>query len=342
MPHAQPRNAPSVYPSVAMSIGLLLLVGCGSQPLPRSFPGCDVARAEGGLPACVVTTAGVKSIEQEYIPGVLECELGPLTRAEAALDAQAIAARTYLLKHMLRRGPEAEVPITPRFQCWKPPKRARAFKSAERTVGVVVESNGEVINGNYVSGARQRDADCLPLPPRKNGYDYADWANMRALYVQARKARRRHPFKGTNWTEVLVTYNEGKREAAVIPSPIASRRPANRGALSQWGAICLAEAKGYSMEAILAYFYGDGIQLAQRAPVPSPRPEPVMVQTTDAPAGVLIETTRPISPSETAKPPADGSTETGNDAGSDDDAPASTPAKRDDATPLGGGTQPDQ
>ena len=282
------------------------MLACGARPPVTSHAGCDGTQRGSGLPSCVVTTAGVKSIEEEYIPGVIECELGPLTKAEAALDAQAISARTYLLKHLLAKGPQAEVPTTPRFQCWKTPHRARAFAAARRTVGLVMEYEGEVINGNYVSGARRRNADCGPLAPKVNGYAYADWDTKRGLYRKARKARRRHPFKGTSWTEVVVTYNDSRRGDAVLPSPIASRRAANRGALSQWGAICLAEQREYGMEQILAYFYGEDIKLAQRAPAPPPtgsQPSPTQEAPKAEPAaieGVLIERTRPIPASESS------------------------------------------
>ena len=243
---------------------------------------------------------GTKSIEKEYIPGVIECELGPLTMAEGALDAQAIAARTYLLRHLLAKGLDTEVATTPRFQCWKPPRRLRAFAAAQRTEGMVMEYAGDVINGNYVSGARQRDETCAPKAPRKNGYEYADWTEMRRLYVDARAARKRHPFKGTSWTEVVVTYNEGLAGEGVLPSPIASIRTANRGALSQWGAICLAEKREYGLEQILQYFYGTDIQLKRRSPsIPPPPVETVPTPPNEGPAGVLVETTRAIPPART-------------------------------------------
>jgi len=298
----------------------IVLTGCGPRPAVKSHSGCDGRQEADGLPSCVRTTQGVKSIEEEYIPGVIECELGPLTTSEAALDAQAIAARTYLLKHLQRKGPDAEIPTTPRFQCWKPPHRQRAFASAQRTVGLVMQYEDEVINGNYVSGARTRTADCTPDSPKANGYDFSEWAVMRELYVRARAARRRHPFKGTSWTEVIVTYNEALRGDDVTPSPIASIRPANRGALSQWGAICLGEKQHYAMEQILAYFYGDDIKLAQRAPsrpadVPAPKSAPPV---DDTPEGVLIETTRPIDgdasrPAELPPEPEEPTTDRGAD-----------------------------
>ena len=65
-----------------------------------------VAAADRLMPACVDTVRGAMEVEREYLPGVLECEVGGFRKTPAALEAQAIVARTYLLAHLTRQGPE--------------------------------------------------------------------------------------------------------------------------------------------------------------------------------------------------------------------------------------------
>ena len=290
-------RAPSTSPLAVNTAAWLTLVllyglvsGCGARRTGLPSPGCRAPSGADELPACVVTAKGLKSVEHEYIPGVIDCELGTLTASPAALDAQAIAARTYLLKRLLKKGKTAVIPTTARFQCWRAPRHRGARESALRTAGVVMQYSGGIINANYVSGARHLQPDCTPMDPKANGYEHADWPRMRQLYLAARAARRKRPFTGTSWTEVVVTRNAGQRGDGVEPSPIASPGVANRGALAQWATMCLAEQRGYGTHEILKYFYGEDVELTLRSP-PTPPPEPTVL----SPEGVLVEKTRPIS-----------------------------------------------
>lgn len=245
-------------------VWILLLIGCGGKPSVAPPTGDCVPpadAAEGLLPYCVQTERGAMQTEATYIAGVVSCEIAGVTQASAALEAQAIAARTYLYRYLLRRGDAAVVPIGPRFQCWRAPRSAREVEAATRTADLVLHYDGTPITGNYVSGAAKLRADCTAQSPRANGYREATWDRVRERYVEARDARRRRPFSGVSWTEVVVTRNEGRSGDDVVGTPMAGEGDQNRGAFGQYAAICLA-GRGYDTAAILAYFYGADISIS--------------------------------------------------------------------------------
>lgn len=259
-----------------------LAIGCGPRPAPyvgteeapvaETLETCAALYGHPGqatrLPACVRTARGVMPVERTYLPGVVACELGRLTTEPAALEAQAVAARTYLLAHLERRGPDALIPVTARFQCWKSPGEIErwplARAAAAETVDVVMTYGGQTIGGNYAAGARKLDDACLPHPPGESGYDgYESWTEMRDEFVRRRAAGNRIRHSGVAWTEILVTRNEGRSGDDVVPTAFAPPGPTNRGALSQNGAMCLAR-RGLDGPGILRYFYGDDIELTPR------------------------------------------------------------------------------
>src|SRR5688572_10641831 len=88
------------------------------------------------LPAVVFTDRGFMLTEDEYLPGVVDCEIAHYTESPAALEAQAIAARTYLARHLSLRGALAVVPIGPHFQCWRQPVHDRSRAAVEATHGL--------------------------------------------------------------------------------------------------------------------------------------------------------------------------------------------------------------
>jgi hypothetical protein len=206
-------------------------------------------------------------VERTYLPGVVACELGRLTTEPAALEAQAVAARTYLLAHLERRGLDALIPVTARFQCWKSPGEIErwplARAAAAETADVIMTYGARTIGGNYAAGARRLDDTCRPHPPGESGYDYESWAEMRDEFVRRRAKGDRIRHSGVAWTEILVTRNEGRSGDDVVPTVFAPPGPTNRGALSQNGAMCLAR-RGLDGPAILRYFYGDDIELTPR------------------------------------------------------------------------------
>lgn len=251
---------------------LACLAACGSRrPQSSALDDCLAREAEPDptvqrlLPACVSTAKGVMATDSEYIAGVVDCELGWLADEPAALMAQAVAARTYLAAFFDRKGERAKVPIGPHFQCWRRAAHTRSRQAALATVDTVMFYGANIINGNYVAGARKLKNDCTADAPKKNGYRYASWNSMRDRYMRARERGRRRPFKGVYWTELLITRNEGRTGAAVEGTPFASPGPKNRGALGQYAATCLAES-GYDTGRILRYFYGDDIAFSVPLP----------------------------------------------------------------------------
>jgi hypothetical protein len=261
------RAAGLVLAGVGAAAGLLS--GCGGLR-GRSLGDCrEDARVTGDarlMPVCVDTVRGAMEIEREYLPGVLACEVGGFRKTPAALEAQAIVARTYLLAHLTRQGPEAVVRLDGTFQCWKAPSAdADAVRAAVRaTDDLVLHTGGDVLDANYAAGSNKREADCRPKPPEAAGYDtYATWAEMRAAWVAARKAGKRLRFDGVGWTELLVTDNEGRTGLAVEPTPFAPKRPTNRGAFGQWAAACLAGKRGYAAPDIVRFFFGADVEFSQ-------------------------------------------------------------------------------
>ena len=201
-------------------------------------------------------------VESEYLPGVVQCEIKGVTEAGPPLEAQAIAARTYLANYLERVGRQHQVPVGPRFQCWKQPRGTLAREAVGATTGITIHRGGKLISANYVSGTKHLAIDSKPLSPRKSGYPYDDWPSMRTAYLASRRDGNRITFKASDWTEILVTSNEMRSGSGVVQTPMARPVDKNRGALSQNRAICLADNLGYETFDILRYFYGDDISLS--------------------------------------------------------------------------------
>jgi hypothetical protein len=169
---------------------------------------------------------------ESYVAGVVTAENG--RARHAALQAQAVAARTFTLRE-IRDRPSAGTARKPLrnsefFQVYRPKASERAIQATNETAGIVCRYKGELIICNYVAGAFWNAA----LEPRED------------------------PTK----TEWYVTYNKGKTGSAVKPSPISNmKRSDNRGCMSQNGADDLARI-GYDYPAILRFFYGADLEVA--------------------------------------------------------------------------------
>lgn len=249
-----------------------MLSGCGGlgvRSLSDCRAGADAPGATQLMPACVDTVKGAMRIESEYLPGIVECEVGGFRKTPAALEAQAIVARTYLLSHLTRKGPDARVRLDGTFQCWKTPRSAAVGDAVGATRDVVLHRDGDVLDANYAAGTAKREADCGPKPPAASGYaDWESWAEMRTAWAEARRNGKRLRFDGVAWTELLVTKNEGRDGLAVEPTPFAAVRPTNRGAFGQWAAACLAGKRGYRASDIVRYFFGADVQFSRRLEAP--------------------------------------------------------------------------
>lgn len=250
--------------TVAVGVALTL-GGCGLLSGRVTLADCRAEHAErpgAVMPACVDTARGAMAVETEYLPGVVECEVGGFRKTPAAQEAQAIVARTYLLAHLTRVGFDAPVGLTARFQCWKSGASEAARRAVARTSGAVLHRHGDVLDANYASGTPKRAADCTPQSPAAAGYpDYPSWEAMRTAYQAARKAGGRLRLPGAGWTELLITRNEGRDGLAVEPTAFAPVRPTNRGAFGQWASACLAAKHGYDVPALLRHFFGDDVQI---------------------------------------------------------------------------------
>lgn len=172
-----------------------------------------------------VSTLGFVPLEQ-YVACVTTAENG--LAAPAALRAQAIAARTFVLRAMRDRpdlGTSANpIPNSNRFQVYVHTPSKQAVEATSDTAGLVCRYMGELIICNFVAGA-------LWTKEGKPGQDPTE-------------------------TEKWVTYNEGRTGPDVRPSPISlPTRKDNRGCMSQNGSDWLAR-HGRDYGAILRYFYG--------------------------------------------------------------------------------------
>lgn len=262
---ARSRSSGGTAARVAVLAVAALLAACGAAGTGRTLQDCE-ARFLGQprttfLPACVDTTRGAMLVEAEYLAGVVECELGNFVDAPAALEAQAVAARTYLAIFLQERGEDAVVPLGPSFQCWTAPARPSSIAAARATTDVVMHHRMRLISANYAAGTRRLDAECAPHPPEDSGYDFETWDAMRADFREARAEGRWPRYGGTDWTEVLVTRNAGRSAQDVEPTALAHPVPHNRGALGQNTARCLARA-GHDAVSILRYFYGEDVRFS--------------------------------------------------------------------------------
>lgn len=212
--------------------------------------------AEEPPPAKVLTVDGWLRFEEEYLPRVVTKENGQ--GPSEALKAQAIAARTYVLRAMRdHRTLGRTVPIinSQKFQVYAKSAMKTCISAVESTRGIVGRYQGRLIVANYVAGAL--------------------WTNGA-------------PGADATKTERFVTYNEGKKGQFVTPTKLAdTKRPDNRGCMSQNCANWLA-GKGRRYPDILRYFYGADLDLGKSEPaaeVGPAKPE------SDALPGVAIAAT---------------------------------------------------
>ncbi|MEZ4301588.1 MAG: SpoIID/LytB domain-containing protein [Polyangiaceae bacterium] len=175
---------------------------------------------------------------ESYVAGVVTAENG--MAAHGALQAQAVAARTFLLRAMrddpLLGTAQKPIPSSQRFQVYSAKPSTKAIQATAETAGVVCRYKGQLTICNYVAGA----------------------------YWNAAGQRREDP----TGTEKWVTYNEGKTGAQVKPTPLSNTsRTDNRGCMSQNGADWLAR-NGYDYTSILRYFYGADLDVGPLRPLP--------------------------------------------------------------------------
>jgi len=268
-----------------------------------------VAHAENlVLPDEIWTAQGWKNTESDYLPGVTHSESGwvPVSwyggtnaKRQEALKAQCVAARTYLLRYLNANGVNAKIPIGPHFQAWTQDYAPHSVSAAQNSAGVVMTWQGQVITGNYASGAWPVDAEGWPKAPSTYGIsNAATWADATTRYLQGNLDKG----DGFSWTWVLLTINEGRSGDNIIKTIQAGNHARNRGSLGQYRSLWLAHKKGYEMGSILRYWYGADVTIEgapqgnQQDPPPlgggpgqedpPPADPPPAVNAPDPPAGL--------------------------------------------------------
>ena len=217
-------------------------------------------------------------LDGEYLPRVVEQEIAGVTDLPAALQAQAVAARTYLARGMQDSGygktKSNPVPCGTSFQACASSSSASARAAVSATRGVVMTYGGKLTNANFDSGCSLLD-DGSPRPPNELGSPYASWETIRSLIRNGTSiVTATRGLNDFDYTEVYVTTNDGKTGASVAGTLQASVSATNRGAMGQIKAVWLAKYRGWNYARILRYFYGADLELGASAPPPPPPPPP--------------------------------------------------------------------
>ena len=205
-------------------------LGClpAARPAPAWQPPPVTPAGPAGGVFWLVTQDGWMELE-DYVARVCTRENG--AAAFEALKAQAVAARTYVLRAMRDEGPigtAAEpLPNSEKFQTYAAVASPGCFAAAAQTRGLVLRVAGALIVANYVAGARLKDDGTVQDDPTR--------------------------------TEKWVTYNRGRTGTLVIPTPLSRvDRSDNRGCMSQNGSDWMAR-RGLDFGAILRFYYGDDV-----------------------------------------------------------------------------------
>lgn len=236
------------------------------------------------MPTYVSTPNGWMHTENEYIPGVAHAELGWFTKKTECIKAQAIAARTYVLRWLNAYGHSKTIPaLGPSFQAWTSKYSSSSKASAQAVAGQVMTYKDYVIYSNYASGAWPLNSSGWPYAPSRYKYSSSlSWTDIRNLYLGRKSGKVSYAtWKATitsknawAWTYILNTNNEGKKGSAVTPTIHASTGTRNRGGLGQYRAFYLDNNKGYSYQRILRAFYGEDIRIVGAKGGGDPDPDP--------------------------------------------------------------------
>ena len=161
-------SAMTVMLSFLLILGVVGLIPRGAEPDENvetaAVPAEQVVRADRQILLRLQTDAGVEQIDlQSYLLGVLSCEM-PLSFEPAALQAQAVASRTFTLYHCGgEKHPQADVcDDASCCQAWKAEPelaqtygaqwstwRERALDAVTSTDGQVLTRDGELINAVF-------------------------------------------------------------------------------------------------------------------------------------------------------------------------------------------------
>lgn len=223
---------PRSLSSLALAAGLssFAALGCLPAARPAPFAPPQAPPTAGAAPTWLVTEDGWMDIE-DYVARVCTRENG--AAAFEALKAQAVAARTYVLRAMRDEGPigtpAKPIPNSQAFQTYAPVASPACSAATGQTRGLVLRYRGALIVANYVAGARLGQDGAFADDPTR--------------------------------TEKWVTYNRGRTGPQVVPTPLSRiDRMDNRGCLSQNGSDWMAR-RGHDFVTILRFYFGDDVFL---------------------------------------------------------------------------------
>ncbi len=173
---------------------------------------------------------GVKAMETDYLPHVIQCENGGANLQ--ALKAQAIAARSVAYYNIATSGSICDGQGCQVYSCGAVPK-AIHHQAVQETAGQYLSYGSMLTYGFYVAGdAGAKPPGCIDV----GGY-----------------------------TSKYVTNNKGKTGGNVEQTSLgyigAPGYGQNRGCISQWGARCLENKVGYKHLDILRFYYGADIDV---------------------------------------------------------------------------------
>lgn len=164
--------------------------------------GFTVAR-ESGKKMALVNTLSLET----YLEGVLPHELGNRGPDEfAALEAQAVAARTYAMSRInLRSGEPFDVHATVMDQVYRGRKGVNklATSAVRKTRGMVLEHNGELAFAYYCSCCGGHTSDIALMWPTRQDVPYLKGVrdrgarNNRSFCADGRKFRWRYSYSGS-------------------------------------------------------------------------------------------------------------------------------------------------
>jgi len=244
------------------TVGVVVMSSCAPDIRLRDAQQHQPLEAE-----CTVDVigTGIVDMETDYLPHVITCENGAADFA--ALQAQAVAARSYAYYKIGRGEPIADGTSDQVYSCGAEPTQL-ALDAVASTAGEVLRYHDTQVAAFYVAGAVPSDVDACIAVAGDNDYSS---------------------------TEHYVTNNWGRAGAGLEQTTLGwvhEENWANRGCKSQNGAHCLAEA-GWGYEDILLFYYGMDIVREQTTgscapPLTDPHGCGVVVDEAGD-AGVVIE-----------------------------------------------------
>jgi hypothetical protein len=241
------------WPVTALAGAILSVAGCSMSSTSEAVDSVTL-EVQAPLPSAhcsiYVDGRGWKDMETDYLPRVIACENGAANLQ--ALKAQAIAARSVAYYYIETQGSVCDGQGCQVYTCGVTPQ-SKHYQAVSETAGQYMLYNNTLTYGFYVAGDPYTSApSCVGSTANSS-------------------------------TEGYVTYNQGKTGTGVrqtslgwIHSPGEYGYGQNRGCMSQNGAKCLENQRGFNYVDILRFYYGADIVLQQASgtcvgtPPPSP------------------------------------------------------------------------